>query len=216
MMILGLTGSIGMGKSTVTLAFAAGGAMVWDADAEVHRLMAVGGRAVATVSAAFPEARLEKPDGVTIDRKKLGQSVFHDTAALRRLEAILHPMVRRAERQFLAAAERRRCRLVVLDIPLLFETGGDVSCDAIAVVSAPLFVQRARVLQRSSMTVEKFDAILARQMPDSEKRRRADFIIHTGQDRRVSLQAARRIGKILVTQHGNHWPRCWPVKAPKN
>ncbi|MBT5778533.1 MAG: dephospho-CoA kinase [Rhodospirillaceae bacterium] len=212
MMILGLTGSIGMGKSTATRAFAAQGAMIWDADAEVHRLMAVGGAAVDAVAKAFPEALAGKTGGgAFIDRKILGQSIFEDGAGLSRLEAILHPLVRRGERRFLGTAERRRCRLAVLDIPLLFETGGEARCDATAVVSAPEFVQRARVLQRPNMTVSKFDAIVARQMPDWEKRRRADFIIPTGQDKRVSLRAVVSIAGILATRRGDHWPRCWPA-----
>ena len=213
-MILGLTGSIGMGKSTATQAFAAGGAMIWDADAAVHRLLAAGGAAVAAVGAVFPEARAGKPGGACIDRLKLGKSVFRDEDKLRRLEALLHPLVRRAERQFLAAAARRNCRLAVLDIPLLFETGGAARCDATAIVSAPEFVQRARVLSRANMTESKLDAILTRQMPDWEKRRRADFIIQTGQDKRRSLQTARRIGKLLAARRGTRWPRCWPATAP--
>ncbi|HIM44696.1 MAG TPA: dephospho-CoA kinase [Alphaproteobacteria bacterium] len=213
MMILGLTGSIGMGKSTATRAFARFGAAIWDADAEVHRLMAKGGAAVAAVTAAFPEARIEEGDGAAVDRQILGKSVFADKAQLRRLEAILHPMVRRAERRFLAAASRRRCRLAVLDIPLLFETGGEARCDATAVVSAPEFVQRARVLSRRGMTAEKYDAILARQMPDWEKCRRADFVIRTGLNKRDSERAARRIAEILAARRGTHWPICWPAMA---
>ena len=212
-MILGLTGSIGMGKSTATRAFARFGAAIWDADAEVHRLMAKGGEAVAAVTAAFPEARIEEGDGAAVDRQILGKSVFADKAQLRRLEAILHPMVRRAERRFLAAAERRRCRLAVLDIPLLFETGGEARCDATAVVSAPEFVQRARVLSRRGMTAEKYDAILARQMSDWEKCRRADFVIRTGLNKRNSARAARRIAEILAARRGTHWPICWPAMA---
>ena len=114
-------------------------------------------------------------------------------------------------RAFLAAATRRNCRLAVRDIPLLFETGGEARCDATAVVSAPGFVQRARVLVRANMTESKFDAILAQQMPEWEKRRRADFVIRTGQDQRDSLRSVRRIAKILSIRRGAHWPRCWPV-----
>ena len=213
MMILGLTGSIGTGKSTATRAFARHGATIWDADAAVHRLMARGGAAVAAVTAAFPEARVEDGGGAAVDRPILGKLVFQDKAALRRLESILHPMVRRAERRFLAAAESRRCRLAVLDIPLLFETGGEARCDATAVVSAPEFVQRARVLARPNMTESKYDAILARQMPDEEKRRRADYVIHTGLNKRDSEQEVRRIAEILSTRRGTHWPLCWPAQA---
>ena len=208
-MILGLTGSIGMGKSTATRAFARHGAAIWDADAEVHRLMARRGAAVAAVTAAFPDARTED----AVDRRILGKLAFSDEAALRRLEAILHPMVRHAERRFLAVAERSRCRLAVLDIPLLFETGGETRCDATAVVSAPPFVQRARVLTRPGMTKSKYDAILARQMPDWEKCRRADFVIRTGLNKRASERASRRIVEILSARRGTRWPMCWPAMA---
>lgn len=215
-MILGLTGSIGMGKSTATRAFAAHGAMIWDADAEVHRLMAEGGAAVAEVGAVFPPALIERASGgAYIDRKVLGKSIFQDGAALRRLEAILHPLVRHGERRFLSIAEGQRCRLAVLDIPLLFETGGAARCDATAVVTAPAFVQRARVMRRANMTASKFDAIVARQMPDWEKRRRADFIIQTGQDKRESLRAVGEIARILATRRGDHWPRCWPAGSDR-
>ncbi len=213
MMILGLTGSIGMGKSTATRAFARHGAVIWDADAEVHRLMAKGGAAVAAVTTAFPDARVEITGAAAVDRQILGKLVFQDATALRRLEEILHPMVRRAERRFLAAAERRRCRLAVLDIPLLFETGGEARCDATAVVSAPEFVQRARVLARPDMTKSKYHAILARQVPDWEKCRRADFVIQTGLNKRVSVRASRRIAEILSLRRGTHWPMCWPAMA---
>jgi dephospho-CoA kinase len=213
MMILGLTGSIGMGKSTATRAFARLGAAVWDADAEIHRLTGPGGSAVAAVIDAFPEARGEAAGAPMVDRQALGRLVFGDPSALKRLEVILHPRVRSAERRFLAAAEGRRCRLAVLDIPLLFETGGEARCDATAVVSAPGFVQRARVLARPGMTEEKFAGILARQMPDWEKRRHAEFVIHTGLDRRESQRAARRIYDILATRRGRRWPICWPARA---
>ncbi len=213
MMILGLTGSIGMGKSRATRAFARHGATIWDADAAVHRLMARGGAAVTAVTAEFPESRVEESGGAAVDRLILGKFVFQDKAALCRLESILHPMVRRAERRFLATAESRRCRLVVLDSPLLFETGGERRCDATAVVSAPAFVQRARVLARPSMTVGKFYAILARQLPDEEKRRRADFIIRTGLNKRDSEQTVRRIAKIVSTRRGTHWPLSWPAQV---
>ena len=212
-MILGLTGSIGMGKSASTRAFARHGAAIWDADAEVHRLMARRGAAVAAVTAAFPDARTEDAVGVAVDRRILGKLVFGDAAALRRLEAILHPMVRHAERHFLGVAERRRCRLAVLDIPLLFETGGETRCDATAVVSAPEFVQRARVLARPGMTISKYDTLLARQIPDREKCRRADFVIRTGLNKRVSERTSRRIAEILLARRGTHWPICWPAMA---
>ena len=206
MMILGLTGSIGMGKSRATRAFARQGATIWDADAAVHRLMACGGAAVTPVTAEFPESRVEESGSTGVDRAVLGNLVFQDKAALCRLESILHPFVRSAERRFLASVESRRCRLVVLDIPLLFETGGEVRCDATAVVSAPAFVQRARVLARPGMTVSKYDAILARQLPDEEKRRRADFIVNTGLDRRQSLRQVLNIVTVARAMVGTHWP----------
>jgi dephospho-CoA kinase len=175
MFILGLTGSLGMGKSTTARFFAEEGVPVHDADAVVHRLYE--GEAVAAIEAAFP--------GTTgagkVDRNKLGARVLGDAAALRRLEAIVHPLVQDAERRLLAEARARGEKVAVLDIPLLFETGGDRRVDAVVVVSAPPDVQRARVLARPGMTVEKLESILAKQMPDAEKRRRADFVVDTSQ-----------------------------------
>jgi dephospho-CoA kinase len=186
--LVGLTGSIGMGKSTAAQALRRLGLPVHDADAAVHRLLAPGGRAVAAVLAAFPD--VGTPDG-GIDRRKLGAQVFGDPAALKRLEAILHPLVRAAKRRFLAAAARRRRRVVVLDVPLLYETGGERGCDAVLVVSAPAFLQRQRVMARPGMTLEKFRGILAKQMPDAEKRRRAPYGVPTGLGRRFSLDRLR-------------------------
>jgi len=211
MMILGLTGSIGMGKSTATQTFARLGAAIWDADAEVHRLIGPGGEAVPALTRVFPGVRGDQNDAAIVDRQILGKLVFGDAAALKRLENIVHPLVRQAERRFLAAAERRSCRLVVLDIPLLFETGGEARCDATAVVSAPGFVQRTRVLSRPGMTENKFSGILTRQMPDREKRRRADFVIRTGLGRRESARQSQRIFTTLVTRRGRRWPTCWPA-----
>ena len=188
MVIVGLTGSIGMGKSTAAQALKRLGLPVHDADAAVHRLLAPGGRAVAAVLAAFPDAGA--PDG-GIDRRKLGAEVFGDGAALKRLEAILHPQVGAAKRRFLAAAARRRRHVVVLDVPLLYETGGERACDAVLVVSAPRFLQRQRVMARPGMTLEKFRGILAKQMPDAEKRRRTPYVVPTGLGRRVSLDRLR-------------------------
>ncbi|WP_033920566.1 dephospho-CoA kinase [Sphingomonas sp. 37zxx] len=173
-LILGLTGSIGMGKSTVAAMFAGAGVPVFDADAEVHRLQAPGGAALPAIEAAFPGST--GPDG--LDRAALGAAVFGDDAALARLEAILHPMVAAARNDFMASFADKP--LVVLDIPLLFEKQGWSQVDRIAVVSAPAEVQRARVLARPGMTPDKFAAILARQLPDAEKRARADFVIPTG------------------------------------
>ena len=209
MVVLGLTGSIGMGKTTVANALRAAGAAIYDADAAVHRLLAAGGAAVSPVLARFPDAATGKGATREVDRGTLGAQVFTDTEALAELEAILHPLVRAGERRFLATSQRRGCRLAVLDMPLLFETGGEARCDATVVVSAPSFVQRARVLGRARMTEERLAAILARQMQDGEKRRRADFVIRTGLDRRLSRLAARRIAARLAAERGTRWPRCW-------
>jgi dephospho-CoA kinase len=190
MVVLGLTGSIGMGKSTAAAMLRRLGVPVHDSDAAVHRLLGRNGAAVAQVAAAFPGT--EGPDG--IDRAALGRRVFGDAAALRRLERILHPMVRAESARFLRRMAARRAKLVVLDIPLLFETGGEARCDAIVVVSAPPFLQRARVLRRPGMDAARLAAILAKQMPDGEKRRRADFVVPTGLGRRETL---RRLAEIV-------------------
>jgi dephospho-CoA kinase len=171
MFILGLTGSIGMGKSTTARFFAEAGVPVHDSDAVVHRLYE--GEAVASVEAAFPGTAI---DG-KIDRARLSGKLVGDPDAIRRLEAIVHPLVRAATQQFLDEQARRGARVVVLDIPLLFETGGERRVDAVVVVSAPAEVQRERVLGRSGMTADRFDALLARQMSDAEKRARAHFVV---------------------------------------
>lgn len=194
MIVLCLTGSIGMGKTTAALALRRMGIPVHDADAVVHRLLAAGGAGVEPVAAAFPGVR-NAAGG--IDRRELGRRVFGDPAALRALEAILHPLVVRSARGFLARAAARRERLVVLDIPLLFETGGERRCDGVIVVTAPEFVQRARVLRRPGMTAQRLAGIAARQTPDAEKRRRADFLVPTGLDRRTSLRALARIVRVM-------------------
>ncbi len=175
MIVVGLTGSIGMGKSTVTAMFAEAGAAVWNADDAVHRLYAKGGAAVAPVAAEFPEA---VKDGA-IDRQALSALVLGDPARLKRLEAIVHPLVAADRAGFLESAAARGEKLAVLDIPLLFETGAEASFDAVVVVSAPYKVQRARVLARPGMSAEKFEAILAKQVPDAEKRAQADYVIDT-------------------------------------
>jgi dephospho-CoA kinase len=171
MFVLGLTGSIGMGKSNAGRLLAEAGVPVHDADAAVHRLY--DGEAVAAIEAAFP--------GTTgagrVDRERLSLRVLDDGEAIRRLEAIVHPLVRQAEDRFLQEAATRGARLVVLDIPLLFETGAEDRVDAVVVVSAPAEVQRMRVLERPGMTPAKLDAILQKQMPDSEKRARAHFVV---------------------------------------
>lgn len=178
MIIVGLTGSIGMGKSTVANMFAEEGAPAFNADDTVHALYAPGGAAVAPVEAAFPGVM---KDGA-IDRAELSSRVLGNEAAIRRLEAIVHPLVRQAQAEFLQSARDSGASVVVLDIPLLFESDGAKYVDKIVVVSATADVQRARVLTRPGMTAEKFEAILARQTPDAEKRARADFIIDTAGD----------------------------------
>jgi dephospho-CoA kinase len=188
MIVVGLTGSIGMGKSTAADLLRRLGVPVYDADQAVHRLLARGGRAVPAVARRFPEV---VRDGA-VDRGALGRRVFGDPAALKALEAIVHPLVFEAQRRFLRAHAMRRTRLVVLDIPLLFEAGGARRCAAAVVVSAPAPVQRQRVLRRPGMTAEKFAAILAKQMPDAEKRRRADVVIPTGLGKRLTRQRLRR------------------------
>lgn len=192
MIVLGLTGSVGMGKSTTADLFRREGVPVFDADAAVHELYR--GAAVAPVAAAFPEALR----GGVIDRAVLGQLVFNRPDAMRRLEAIVHPLVRAARETFLAEARRSGAALCVLDIPLLLETGGDTEVDAVAVVSAPESVQKARVLARPGMTPERFAAILAKQMPDAEKRRRARFVIDTSQGLEPAARQVREVIAALI------------------
>ncbi len=188
MFVLGLTGSLGMGKSTTARFFAEEGAPVYDADAAVHRLY--DGEAAGVIETAFPGTA----PGGKVDRGRLAARVVDDPAALQRLESIVHPLVRAAETEFLGQAEAAGAKVAVLDIPLLLETGGDRRVDAIVVVSAPADVQRARVLERSGMTPEKLDALLARQLSDAEKRTRADFIVDTSE----GFDAARcRVREIL-------------------
>ena len=194
MFILGLTGSVGMGKSTAASMFRQLGVPVHDSDAAVHRLLAPGGAAVPAVAAAFPGVT-DKQGG--IDRGTLGARVFGDGRALKRLERILHPFVRRSQARFLKQARARRVPLVVLDIPLLFETGGEKRCDAVVVVWAPPWVQRARVMARPNMTEGRFRAILAKQMPDREKRRRADYIVPSGVGRAVTYRRLMRLVRTL-------------------
>lgn len=187
MIIIGLTGSIGMGKSTVAAMFERLGVPVFDADAAVRALQGPGGAALPTIEAAFPGTT--GPAG--LDREKLGARVFGDPTALARLEAILHPLVADAQSRFLG---RHRLKgAVVLDVPLLFEKSGWQRCHLTIVVSAPPRVQRARVLARPGMTPQKFAAILKSQMPDSEKRRRADVVIETGRGRRDTWLAVRKV-----------------------
>lgn len=187
MFILGLTGSIGMGKTATAKMFAEEGVPVQDADAVVHALYE--GEATALIEAAFPGTTA----GGVVDRVKLGAQVIGNADAIKRLEAIVHPLVAQKRDQFLAESEKNGADVAVLDIPLLYETGGDKRCDAVAVVSAPAEVQRERVLTRPGMTEERFFAILAKQMPDAEKRRRADFIVDTSKGFDAARQQVREI-----------------------
>jgi dephospho-CoA kinase len=208
MFVLGLTGSIGMGKSTASQTFRSFGVPVFEADLAVHALFAPGGAAVAPVGAAFPGCA--DPAG-GIDRGALGRRVFGDAAALALLEAIVHPLVRRAERAFLERCAAARQPVAVLDIPLLYETDGERLVDAVAVVSAPGYLQAQRVLRRKGMSPERLAAIRGRQTPDVEKRRRADFVIPTGLDRRRSARAIARIIDRVRGRRGTRWPHAWPV-----
>ena len=173
MIILGLTGSIGMGKSTTAKLFAEAGVPVYDADATVHILYE--GEAAPAIEAAFPGTTV---DG-KVDRNRLSAQVVHDSAAIKRLEQIVHPMLGASRQKFLDDAEQSGAPVAVVDVPLLFETGGEKRVDAVVVVTTTPEIQRQRILARDSMTPEKLDAILARQLPDAEKRQRADFVVDT-------------------------------------
>jgi dephospho-CoA kinase len=197
LIVLGLTGSIGMGKSTAAATLRRLRVPVFDADHIVHRLMVPGGAAVERVATAFPGVRATAGG---IDRALLGQRVFSDPEALSRLERIVHPMVAAAERRFLALTRARREPIAVLDVPLLFESGGERRCDYVVVVSAPGRVQRQRVLRRPGMNEGRLAARLQRQMPDQEKRRRADFVVPTGLDRNLSLRRLRAVIRLLRAQ----------------
>ena len=188
MRVIGLTGGIGMGKSTAAAAFRRARIPVFDADAAVHHLQAPGGAALPAIAAAFPGTVQHG----RLDRAALRRVVVGDEAAMRRLEAILHPAVRRMERAFLARARRARARATVLDIPLLLETGGNARVDTVVVVSAPAAVQWARV-RRRGLADAQIAAIIARQMPDSQKRRRADLVVRTGLSRHAALRPLRRL-----------------------
>ena len=201
MIILGLTGSIGMGKSTTANYFARQGVPVYDADAVVHRLLATGGEAIPEIIQTFPNVVINNG----VDRQKLGQVVFKNSCALTILEGILHPRVQAKKQLFLACAGRRGAPIVVLDVPLLYETSGDRHCDAVVVVSAPKSIQRAGVLGRAGMTPEKLDGILKQQMPDTLKRRRADFLVPTGIGREANFRAVRQILSTVRHWRGMHW-----------
>jgi dephospho-CoA kinase len=203
MLIIGLTGSIGMGKTAIAALFRARGVPVFDADEEVHKLYA--GKAVAPIEAAFP--------GTTaagrVDRARLAAALLANPEGFKRLEAIVHPLVHDAERAFLHAAARSGARFAVLEIPLLFETAGDRRVDVVVVVSAPAAVQRQRVLMRPGMTPEKLDGLLARQTSDADKRRRADFIVETGGTMQQSEDQVDAILAALVDRPAKaldeHW-----------
>lgn len=189
MIVLGLTGSIGMGKSTTAKLFAEAGVPVYDADATVHQIYE--GEAAPVIEAAFPGTTI----GGKVDRGKLSAKVVHDPAAMKQLEALVHPMLRAHHQKFLDDAERSGASVAVVDIPLLFETGGEKRVDAVVVVTTSPEIQRERILARENMTAEKLDHILARQMPDAEKRKRADFVVDTSH----GLDPVRsRIRDILV------------------
>ena len=193
MITLGLTGSIGMGKSATAAMFAAEGCPVYDADAEVHRIYAKGGEAVEPVEAAFPGV---VRDGA-IDRARLSERVLNDAEAFQRLNGIVWPLLGAARREFFRQAEQDQVAIVVLDIPLLFETGGERNMDAVVVVSAPADLQRERVLAREGMSEAKLDAILARQMADAEKRARAHFIVDTSRGFDSAREQVREIVAAL-------------------
>jgi dephospho-CoA kinase len=196
--VLGLTGSIGMGKSTAAAMLRRLGLPLYDADAEVHRLMAPGGGAVKTIETAFPGVC---NDAGGIDRQKLGARVFGNPQALHQLEQILHPLIRRVEKRIVRLACAHHQPVVVLDIPLLFETKSDERCNCTLVVSAPAHVQRERVMRRPGMTAERFAAIRRAQMPDREKRRRADFVVVTALGRGVTYRRLKEI--VGVLRRGN-------------
>lgn len=193
MFILGLTGSLGMGKSTTATFFAEEGVPVHDADAAVHRLYA--GEAAPLIEEAFPGTTV---DG-KVDREKLGKAVLSNEGAIKKLERIVHPLVRADEERFLREAEQSGAKVAVLDIPLLFETGGDRRCDAVVVVSAPAEVQRARAFERPGMTDAKFQALLAKQMPDAEKRARADFVVDSSRGFEAAHEQVREILRKVAT-----------------
>lgn len=206
MLIIGLTGSIGMGKSTAAARIRTLGVGVCDADAIVHKLYKAGGAAVAAIEAAFPGTLAE--DG-GVDRQRLAAALLADGSAFKRLEAIVHPLVFEAERRFLHEKLAKGAQKAVLEIPLLFETGGEKRVDVTIVVSAPPEVQRQRVLDRPGMTPEKLDQIVSRQMPDEEKRRRANFVVDTS---RTIPETEAQIDRIMAQLDGRsgsafaeHW-----------
>ena len=203
MLIIGLTGSIGMGKTTVAARFREHGIAVCDADALVHKLYE--GAAVPAVEAAFPGTT----EGGKVDRQRLARALTGDPAGFKRLEAIVHPMVLAEERAFLQAEAARGAAMAVLEIPLLLETGGDRRVDVVVVVSAPADKQRERVMQRPGMSVEKLEQLLARQMPDAEKRARADFVVDTGGTFAETEAQVDNIVESLKGREGKAFAAAW-------
>lgn len=193
MKVVGLTGGIGMGKSTAAAVFKRAKMPVFDADLAVHQLQARGGRAVRTIEAAFPGVIRNG----AVDRAALRQAVLGKPEALKRLEHILHPMVEIEQKEFVKRARRRACRAAVLDVPLLFEVRWDKRCDLVVVVSAPKAIQIHRVRMRRKMSAADIEAVIARQMPDAAKRRRADVVIRTGLSRHETQRAMRRLIRTL-------------------
>jgi dephospho-CoA kinase len=213
MIVLGLTGSIGMGKTTAANMLRTMGLSVCDSDALVHQLLGKSGAAVEAVAAGFRNVVV---DGA-VDRTALGKKVFADPASLKKLEAILHPLVQSAQARFLKIAALNRVPMAVLDVPLLFEVGTDKRCDAVIVVTAPRFLQEQRVLRRPGMTSERFLATLARQMSDREKRRRATFVVHTGLGKCHTYGRLREIVRQMSVRPGKKWspagPESWGIYA---
>jgi dephospho-CoA kinase len=210
MIVVGLTGSIGMGKSTVLGMFRDLGALTWSADDAVHRLYERGGAAAAPMEAAFPGCVVAG----AVDRSRLSKMILGEPALLARVEAIVHPLVGDDRRAFLRDARARGADLVVLDIPLLFEKGHQRGFDAVIVVSAPADVQRARVLARPGMSEEKFAAILARQTPDAEKRRRADYVIATDRPLEETRQEVKKTARDLKRRFGRKTP-AWTLRGAR-
>jgi dephospho-CoA kinase len=203
MLIVGLTGSICMGKSTVAARFLSHGIAVCDADAEVHKLYE--GPAVAAIEAAFPGTT----QAGRVDRQRLAQALIANPEGFKRLEAIVHPLVFAAERAFLHAEAAKGAAVAVLEIPLLLETGGEARVDVVVVCSAPADMQRARVLQRPNMTLAKLEQVVARQMPDAEKRARADFIVDTGGTLAETAAQVDNIVESLRGRDGSAFARAW-------
>jgi dephospho-CoA kinase len=202
LIILGLTGSIGMGKTTTSDNFRKIGIPIHDADQAVHEMMSEGGEALAFISETFPASVRNG----SIDRKVIAKEVFSDKKVLNKIEKFLHPLVRLREKAFLGRCARQGKKIVVLDIPLLFETGGEKRCDGVITVSAPKYIQFQRVMCRPDMTPERFKTILSRQVSDTEKRKRSDFVILTGLGRHFSLIQTKMIVKITKKWKGRNWP----------